>query len=104
MLIYYVIYNDYAISTCMFFILQWCRCLSCWLGDTVMWWTILRSLTVGIRTSMRAGISAMQSTSGRGTSSSSDSLITLSTQQINIGVFISFIVNFLPSEDHNCKQ
>ena len=68
------------------------------------WWTVLRSLTVGIHTSMRVGISPMQSTSGRGTSSSSDSLIALHTQQINTGVFISFIANFLPSEDHNCKQ
>ena len=69
-----------------------------------MSWIVLQLLTVGFPTSMRAGISPMQSTSGRRNSSLSNSLITLRTRQISTGVFISFIVNFHPSEDHKCKQ
>ena len=69
-----------------------------------MLWTVLQLLTVGLTMSMRVGISSAQSTSGRRNSSLSNSLITLRTRQISTGVFISFIVNFHPSEDRKCKQ
>ena len=99
---YYVIYNgnDDAIKIKI----QWFRYLSCWLGDTVMWWTVLWLSIADFPTSMRVGTSPKLSTSGRKNSLSSNSLITLHTQQINTGIFISFIANFHPSEDHKCKR
>lgn len=68
-----------------------------------MSWTVLQLSTVGFLTSIRVGTSPVLSISGRKINSSSNSLTTPYTRQISTGVFISFIVNFHPSEDRRCK-